>query len=184
MTMLQKIKPEVKPPEKKPPEKQRGFSLLELLIYIGILSLMSVILAGAFVSLTRGRAQSTARSEVESNARFVLERITQDVSAASSVTTPVLGTASSALLLTGSGSTISYDVVAGVLRRIVNGGSAERLTGTSVVVDSSLFTRIENYNTTLAATTTSIQVLMTIRSTNAAGESAYSNVIRTTVDVR
>lgn len=163
---------------------QKGFSLLELLVYIGILALMSVILSTAFVSLTRGRAQSTARSDVESNARFVLERITQDISAASSVTSPTLAAASSTLSIVSSGSTIVYDVAAGILRRTEGAGAAERLTSTAISVETPTFTRIENYNSTLAATTTSVRVTMTIRATNAAGEGAYTTNLRTTVDLR
>ena len=66
----------------------RGFSLLELLIYMAILSIMSVILSASFLSLTKGRAKSESRTEVNSNLRFAMERIVQDINAASAVSAP------------------------------------------------------------------------------------------------
>lgn len=164
--------------------RTRGFSLLELIIYIGILSLMVVILAGSFVSLTRGRTQSESRVEVESNARFALERISQDIWTASSLVTPILSTASSTLSLSVAGTSVVYDVVNGVLRRTVNAGTAEALTSSRVVVDPPTFTRLENYQSTLLATTTSVQVSMTVRSASAAPESVYSTTLRSTIDLR
>lgn len=162
----------------------RGFSLIELLVYIAILSLMSVVLSVAFTALTRGRAQSIARSEVESNARFALERMTYDVSAASALLSPLLGTASSTLRVVVNGETIAYRVHAGVLERSVNGGAVEPVTDAVVLVDTSAFTRAENYNPTLGATTTAVQARMTIRSANPAAEAAYSTELQATIDLK
>lgn len=162
----------------------RGFSLLELLVYIAIISLMSVVLAAAFTALTRGRAQSLARSDVESNARFALERITYDLTRAASVAVPTLAATSSTLEMTSTSGTINYAVTGGALTRSVNGGAGERITARTVTLDAPIFVRTENYNAPLAATTTAVQVVLTVRSANPGAEASYANTVRATIDLR
>lgn len=162
---------------------QRGISLLELLIYIAILSGLMVIISDAFIMLSKGRGQAEARSEVNSAIRFAGELIKQDVKNASAVSTPALGTPGSTLSLTVSGATILYDMSSGVLRRSVN-GTPSSVTGSAVIVDVPTFTRLENYNTVLAATTTAIQVAMTMRYNASSTDWVYSDALRTTITFR
>ena len=114
----------------------RGFSLLELLIYMAILSIMSVILSASFLSLTKGRAKSESRTEVNSNLRFAMERIVQDINAASAVSAPDPGAASSTLQLSLSGSTTTWRVITGQLQRTVGVNPADRITSTAVVAST------------------------------------------------
>lgn len=161
-----------------------GISLLELLIYIAILSGLMVLVSDAFLSLSKGRGQSEARSEINGAIRFSAERIKQDIKNASAVATPLLGTPASTLSLTVSGDTVLYDVVSGVLRRKVNALDPEAITGVYVAVDAPAFTRLENYNTVLAATTTAIQVAMTFRYNASSTDWGYTDTLRTSVNFR
>jgi len=156
----------------------RGFSLLELLIYIAILSGLVVITSDAFIMLAKGRGQAEARSEVNSTIRFVAERIKQDIKNASAVGTP-----SSSLSVTVSGVPVVYDVVGGALRRTENGVVATT-TGNSVLVEAPTFTRLENYNVAQNATTTSIQVQMMMRYNASSTDWTYSDSFRTTISLR
>jgi len=162
----------------------RGFSLLELIIYMAILSIMSVIMTGSFLSLARGRAQADSRTEVNANVRFAMEKIEQDIRSASSVVTPVYGTASSTLQLMIAGATTTYAVSTGILQRTVGAGSPDRISGTTVVIDAPTFTRIENYNATLGATSTFIQTLITVRYYGASPDTTYSATVRTSTGLR
>src|SRR3989344_1389425 len=162
---------------------QRGMSLLELLLYIAILSGLMVIISDAFISLSKGRGQAEARSEVNSAIRFAIERIKQDVKNASAVSAPTLGTPSSSLSVTVSGVPVVYDVLGGALRRIENGVVATT-TGSLVFVDTPTFTRLENYNSLLDATTTSMQVAMTMRYNSLSTDWSYSDSLRTTITFR
>lgn len=162
---------------------KRGVSLLELLIYITILSGLIVTVSDSFISLSKGRGQSDARSEVNSSIRFASDLIRQDIKNASAVITPALGTPSSTLTLTVSGSTILYDIVGGILRRSVN-GAPEPVTGGNVLVDVPMFMRLENYNpsvTGVTATTTAVQVVMTMRYNASSTDWTYGDTLRTTV---
>lgn len=163
--------------------RSRGMSLLELLLYIAILSGLMVVVSDAFISLSKGRGQAEARSEVNSAIRFAAERVKQDIKNASAISTPSLGTPASTLSLTVSGLPVVYDTLGGVLRR-TEGGITASTTGSFVSVDTPLFTRFENYNSVLNATTTTIQTEMTFRYNSASTDWAYSDTLRTTASMR
>lgn len=163
--------------------KKRGISLLELLIYIAILSGLMVVISDVFIMLSKGRGQAEAQSEVNSAIRFSAELIKQDVKNASAISAPLLGTPASTLSLTVSGNTILYDMLAGRLRRSFN-GTPDFVTGTSVVADVPTFTRLENYNSVLNATTTAVQVAMTMRYNASSTDWVYSDTLRTTITFR
>lgn len=164
--------------------KIKGFSLLELLIYMAILSGLMVIVANSFISLSKGQGQSQARSDVNSAIRFATERLRQDIKGASSVTTPSTTTSSSTLQILVGGTTIVYDTLLGQLRRKEGVATPVSVTNNNVAVTSLLFTRQENYNTTLQSTTTAIQILMTIRYNASSTDWTYSDTLRTTVSLR
>lgn len=163
--------------------RSHGISLLELLIYIAILSGLMVVVSDAFISLSKGRGQAEARSEVNSAVRFAAERIKQDVKNASAISTPTLGTPASTLNLTVSGVPVVYDVLGGVLRRTENSVVAST-TGSAIAVDTPTFTRIENYSSALGATTTAIQTVMTFHYNSSGGDWMYSDTLRTTATMR
>jgi len=160
----------------------RGFSLLELILYIAILSIMSVVLTASFLALTQGRTRSESRTEVNSNLRFAMDKITQDITNATFVTTPVSGT--SATLTVTAGSTVAYSVVSGVLERSVDGGAGQAITGSKVSVDAPVFTRADNYNSVLQATTTSVQISLTVRSKQTSPEGIYAATLKSTASLR
>ncbi len=170
--------------------KQQGFSLLELIIYLAILSGLMVIISNTFIDLSKARARAEAKNEVNAAIRFATERIRQDLKNASStvatpITAPLLGTPSSTLIVKSADglTSITYDVLLGQLRRNDNGTMATT-TGTNIFVGQPTFTRLENYNTTFLATTTSIQVAMTFSYNASSTDWTYSADMRTTVSLR
>ena len=166
-----------------PRTTQRGFSMLELLIYLAILSGMMVVISDTFIELLMGRGQSEARNEVNASIRFATEKIRQDIKGASAVVTPTLGTPGATLQMTVSGTPVTYSVLLGQLRRNDNGTIATT-TGSNVFVDPPTFTRLENYNTTLLATTTAMQVAMTFHYNASSTDWAYATTLRTTISLR
>lgn len=165
-------------------QPSRGVSLLELLIYIALLAGIMVVVSDAFISLSKGRGRAEARNEVNAAIRFAGERIRQDLKGASAVTTPILGTPSATLSATVSGTTILYDTLTGRLRRTEGAGSPIFVTGTNVFVDVPTFTRLENYNSTLLATTTAVQVSMRFNYNASSTDWTYNASLRTTIDLR
>lgn len=167
---------------------QAGFSLLELLIYIAILSALSVGLISVFVSINRGRGNIQARTTVNSAIRFAMEKVSQDVRLATAVATPsTTASASSSLQLTVSGATVRYCVTSGVLRRQVGGtctSSSEAMTPSTVTVQTPVFTKYANTNTVLSKTVTSIEINLQAVYNSNSPDFQFSETKRTSVTLR
>jgi len=162
-----------------------GFTLLELLIYVAILAILTVGIASAFLSVNRGRGQVEARSETNTNLQFAIEKISRDLKSASSVTTPATaGSSSDTLVMTLSGSTITYSVSSGQLKRQVNSETPETITSDKVTVATPTFTRLENTNTVLNKTVVSIEIDITMSYNSTSPDYQYSERKKTTAALR
>jgi len=64
---------------------EKGVSLLELIIYIAVFSVIAVVMIEIFFVSMRGRDLANARYEVASNLRFATEQIRQTVFDASAI---------------------------------------------------------------------------------------------------
>lgn len=160
---------------------------MELLIYIAILSVFMVVISDAFLSLSRGKGQSESRSIVNSSLRFATEKISQDLRQASSITEPFLGTPSTSLIMTVSGSTVTYCISSVKLRRQVNGicdDSSEAVTSDKVAVTGITFTRLENTNAFLSETAVSITANISARYDSTNPDLQYSANKNITVSLR
>lgn len=64
--------------------KKSGFTLAELLIYMGIFSIILVILTEMLFSIFQAKLDSEATSSVEQDSRFIVQRLIYDVHRAQS----------------------------------------------------------------------------------------------------
>ena len=156
----------------------KGFTLIELIIYFAIISVVSLVSVDILYSLSDSRGRIESRSEVNQNLRFAAERLVNDVHLATAVTIPsgtnIFGNVLT-MTLPSEGS-VSYSVSGGVLQR-----NATNLTSNNVTVDtgSSIFTRIDNGNNK------TIQINLKM-SYNDAGRPnwQYANSVQTTAAVK
>lgn len=160
-----------------------GFSLLELLIYTAVISISAIVIVNAFLTLNRGMGQATAQSKVNSSLRFAIAKISSDVRAASTISTPSCSPSctGSTLVMTIGADTITYDLSSGQIRRQVNSVTPiPTLTGTEVIVNSLNFTRLQNTNTVLNKTITSIETVINMSYNTSKPDYQYSATERTT----
>jgi type II secretory pathway pseudopilin PulG len=166
----------------------KGFSLLEILIYITVIAIVTAAIGGVFLSVAGGQARADAAAEVNSNISFALGKINQDILAASAVATPATaGETSAALTVTVGATSITYCVVSGQIFRSAGGicnGSAEPITAAAVAVKSLTFTRLENTNSFLFKTIVSIQTVLTIGYNGANPDYQYSLTKQTSSSLR
>jgi len=66
-------------------KKQRGFSLVELLIYFGLLAILLAIMTGIFGGITDVQLSSEATGAVEEDSRYIYTRLAYDIGRATSV---------------------------------------------------------------------------------------------------
>lgn len=166
-------------------ELVRGVSLMEFVIYIALVSIILLVISSAFVSISRSGSRVESKTEVNSSIRFAMNKIVGDVKTASAVSIPTVvnGTAST-LQLTVGADTILYDVSSGQLRRKINAGASDVVTASTTVISNPFFTRLENYNTVLQATTTTIRISMSASYNSANQDYQYTVGATTTAALR
>ena len=95
----------------------KGFTLVELLIYMGLISILMVMITQLFGSIFDVKVESEASSSVEQDGRFIFSRLIHDIQRSTAITTPLsYGASSSSLVLTIEGVSYTYAVSGGTLQ--------------------------------------------------------------------
>ncbi len=96
--------------------KQRGFTLVELLIYMGLLVIMIVVFTQIFVSILDNQLRSTNTSNVADDGRYIYSRFIYDVNRADSIASPsAYGSSSASMTLVIDGIDNTYSATNGSL---------------------------------------------------------------------
>ena len=140
---------------------QKGVTLVEMLVVMGLLAIFLLIMTTIFTSTLDVQNQSDAYSATTSDGRFIMARLNYDIARASAVTTPAsLGASGSSLVLTVSGNTYTYALNGNNLQLTDNVGSAN-LNGSGTTISNLNFQPLGNpagkdtirYTFTLTSTT-------------------------------
>ena len=124
--------------------KKRGFTVIELLIYMALLTGFLLILTRVFSSTLDIQLDSEANSSIQQDSRYILSRLTYDIQRAQAVTTPAaIGGSGSTLALTISGVTNTY-TLSGNNLTLTNASPAAQLNSQNSSVSAVLFKRIGN----------------------------------------
>ena len=86
----------------------KGFTLIELIISFGILTVLLSVLMGIFGSILDVQLESKAKSSIDQDVRYILAKLGYDMHAASSIETPENPGPSTSLILTNSLDSINY----------------------------------------------------------------------------
>ncbi|PIS05229.1 MAG: hypothetical protein COT81_02345 [Candidatus Buchananbacteria bacterium CG10_big_fil_rev_8_21_14_0_10_42_9] len=165
---------------------KNGFTLLELLVYIGILSFVLVVIAGVFITFGQGKGKVDARAEINQNLSLIIGKIQQDLQDADSVSTPSsTNDATSSLSMDVNGTTVSYATSSdSTLFTRTSGSDTQTINSGKVKFNSFLVERLENTNYTLNQTFVTIKVIITASTNNDASEEQYSQTKQTSVVLR
>ncbi len=68
----------------------QGYTLIELLLYFALVSLMFVQLSSLFLSILEAKSQSQALSAVERDGQFILARLAYDIKRSANIVQPLL----------------------------------------------------------------------------------------------
>lgn len=133
---------------------KKGFSLVEVMVYLAVLVTVSSACVYALVTYSTILAEQKVKRTLTNNAQLALERITREVKNADGVdlvgSTLADPTGTLELLNTGADVTFSYN--GGSIDVAVAGGPAENLVGSDVNVDSLYFYHYDNGVTELVRT--------------------------------
>jgi len=153
---------------------RQGFSIVELLIYIGLLAILMVIMTRVFTSIIDVQLSSEATGSVEEDGRYIYSRVAYDIDRASGVVTPAnAGDISNSLTLLIDGMANTYTLVSGNLM-LENALGLNQLNSVGTNVSNLSFQKIAN----------SIQIKFTISSTTQQINGPDTKNIETTVALR
>ncbi|PIQ66595.1 MAG: hypothetical protein COV96_00630 [Candidatus Zambryskibacteria bacterium CG11_big_fil_rev_8_21_14_0_20_42_18] len=133
--------------------KSRGFSLVEMIIYMFILVLMLAVIMNIIISVISSGRIIKALRNIENSTLISLERITRETRQAQSVNTDssILGTNPGELVLQGVDAdgnprTVKFYLSSGVLMLSENGVDVGALTKSDASVSSLVFKRFSGAN--------------------------------------
>lgn len=148
------------------PHQPRGFSLLEMVIYVAILAVIAAVVVGSLLPLARSYREVVMALSINNAASAALERMVRDIRAASAIAPgSVFNTSPGVLVLTstdggGNPTTITFDVSGSAVRITEGAGTPYALTGSAATISSLTFISQAN-----ATTSTTIGIDMTVSAT-------------------
>lgn len=124
--------------------KSNGFTLVELVVYMGIVMIFMLVLTDILEAILNTRLSSQSTSEVAQDGRFIYTRLIYDINRSSGVILPLnIGDTSTSLQATISGSLNTYSLSSGNL--ILNDSTTSaQLNSVDTSVSNLTFTRIGN----------------------------------------
>jgi hypothetical protein len=157
----------------------KGVTLVELLIYMGLLAILLVILTEMLVSILNVRLESEAVSSVEQDGRFIISRFAYDIARADSIASPATpGDAGNTLVLNISGDTYTY-LVSGTDLQLTNPMGTMSLNGSETLISDMTFQRLGS-----VGKRNSIKLQFTVTSVTRKNSGQEVKVFGTTVGVR
>lgn len=104
----------------------KGFTLIELVLYMGILSILVTAIAVIFSTVVDVQLESKATSSVDQNGRYLLSKLLYDTRSASSIVSPATpGTQTNTLQITRNSINYTYSLDANSNLRITNQSTGE-----------------------------------------------------------
>ncbi len=149
----------------------KGFSLIEILIYLAIIALIVVVLANFAINFFSAKTKAETMREVEQNMRFAQEKMTRTIRNAAGINSPIFGSSASSLSLSmadGAKDPTIFQVSGGQLTIKEGVSSAVAITSSKVNVSSLTFT-----NVSYAGTKGTVRIEITIDYNNPASQPDY-----------
>ncbi len=164
----------------------KGFTLIEMLLYMGLLGLFITVMGAVFQEILQTSLSSTATSVVQQDGKYILARIGYDVRRAKDVTVPAPGQSASSLTLVilENGQDVEYQYnMSGSGVSLSRAGLATPIQSNETRLSQLTFTRIGNSGSMPGAKDT-IQVTMLLESIGEVPSSLENMQFQTTYSLR
>lgn len=122
---------------------KKAFSLIELIIFMGIFSALILIFTDIFISSLKTKSIAESTAYVNQDARFIFAKLTQDINNANSIDYPALGQITNSLMLTLYGQQETFRLFNGNLELIDDSGT-HVLNSINTTVTNLAFNRLGN----------------------------------------
>ena len=163
---------------------KKGFTLIEMLLYLSILSVVVLALSSFLFLAYNSRVKATVIAEIEQQGNQTMSIITQNIRNAQSITTPSSGSSASSLTLSEYSAPLSPTVFAqtGNIMQITEGSNAAIAISSNRVVVSGLTFQ----NLSRASTPGVIRIQFTLNHVNPSniGQYIYSKTFTSSASLR
>ncbi len=165
--------------QREPREHQKGLTIVEMLLYMGLFSILLVVLSQVFVAIVQTKLETQGNAAVDQDGRFLLSRFGYDVQHSTSITTPTTlgGTATSLVMVIG-GVTNTY-AVSGTTLQVTNGSGTNALTSPDSKISNFSVQRVGN-----ASGKDTVRITFTLTSTAQQAAKSEQRSFQTTVGRR
>ena len=160
----------------------KGFTFIELILYVAILTIiLSALVPFAWSAIETG-VKSAVQQEVNANARYISERIKYEIRNSIDINLPITATSISLVTSTPATNPTIIDLLAGNIRIKQGAATAVNLNSTNTVINSLTFTDYTSGN----LKTKHIQFTMTVAASFAAARQEYQDsvVVEGSAEVR
>lgn len=89
---------------------KRSFTLIELVVVVGVLSILSAVAADMFINITRSYNKANIIAEIEQNGNLAISTMSNEIRSALSVS-PTSGTASSIDIVDQDGAAVTFSFI-------------------------------------------------------------------------
>ena len=154
-------------------QSQKGFTLVELVLYVSICSILLLTISSFLSFLLGARVRSQAITEVNQQGFQIMSLITQTIRNGRSIQAPGIGTSSSTLSITTGNTVLNptiFDVSSTTLRVKEGSKTPVSLSNSRVKVSALIFQNVSSGSSTEKI----IRISFTIDSVNQGGRSEYS----------
>ena len=153
-------------------KNNRGFTLLELLLYISIAGVILLVVSIFLSALLQSRIKNQTVSEVEQQGAYVMQLITQTIRNAEGITSPAQGISNTSLTLDVADLTddpTAFDLSSGVIRITEGVGSPVNLTNSRINASGLSFQNLSKTDTAGI-----IRIIFTLTHINPEGRNEYN----------
>lgn len=163
------------------PAGRQAFTIIEMLIYMGIISVFIIILFNVLFSVLDLQAISGSSASVDQAGQYVLTRLSYDIRRSVDITSPgTIGQTATALTLNIGGTSYLYNLLTPGVLTLTYSGKTYPLTPFDVVLSNLSFTRLGN-----TSGRNSLKFNFTLTSvTSTANQKVQTRDYQTTVDLR
>lgn len=125
-------------------KSNKGYTLIELVIYIALLTVLLYILTEVFIGMLKIQTESEVTSQIQQDGRFITSRLIYDIRRASSIAYPILiGSSGSELQIVVNAENYTYQQNNNKLE-LVNAYGTSMLNGYGTQISNLQFTRVGN----------------------------------------
>lgn len=133
--------------------KKKGYSLVEIIVYLAIFTTMSVVVINSFITILNSFKETRTNRDLLESGSTVMERISREIRQAKNidVTNSTLSSSPGVLQLNstdsvGTAQVIKFSITSGALNIYKDGTLTGNLLGQNITVTSLIFRRIVTTN--------------------------------------